>query len=224
MPAKSELQRKFFILVKATQQGKVSPKKVGSKVAKAAKSMSKQDVDDFTKGKNLPKKKLQEIINGLNDLRYDTTGASMEPMYLDEDEQVDTNQNPIAKTFEQKGNIQQYSDRFWGLELKPKELDAITNYSKSKPTNEIVPNQKTLFIKYESTDDFGNSTVTIIKKLREGTDLVFTAFQTTKPQQSPEDKEPTNEGDTVIVNKSKPFRDEIEGGNILSKMLEKLEV
>ena len=66
MPAKSERQRRFFYLVKATQQGKVSPKRVGSKIAKAARSMSAQDVDDFTHGKDLPKKKLKEIINNLN--------------------------------------------------------------------------------------------------------------------------------------------------------------
>jgi hypothetical protein len=225
MPAKSELQRKFFILVKATQDGKVSPKRVGSKVAKAAKSMSRQDVDDFTKGKNLPKEKLEEIIDGLNDLRYDTTGASMEPMYLDEDETTDSNQNPIAKTFKQEGkDLQQHVDSFFGLELKPKELEAVYNYDKSKPSNQITPNVKTLFLKYESTNDAGESLVTIIKKLRNGTDLVFTAFQTQSVPESSDDKESTDKGDTIIISNSKPFRTEIEGGNILLKMLEKLEV
>lgn len=228
MPAKSEKQRRFFYLVKAIQQKKASPKQVGSKITKAAKSMSPKDVDDFTHGKNLPKKKLKEIIEcirGLKtdprvDLRYDTTGnnnsSPIEPMYLENsDTDLNTNQeiNPVAKTFKQQGNFEEYIQRFSGLEMKPKEIESIVNYTNSKPTK----NDK-FYVRYENTDDFGNTTITVIKKLREGNDLVFTTFQTTTSQNNEE-----NEKD-IIVNKSRSFRDEIEGGKILADILQKLEV
>lgn len=279
MPARSEKQRRFFYLVKATQQGKVSPKRVGSKIAKAAKTMSAQDVDDFTHGKDLPAKKLKEIIECLKglqidprvDLRYDITGTGgagvtpQEPMYLEnrddvqfdtsgkpidphyveedstlppddlgrkgvavagsnyldeegDDDSTDVNVNPIAKTFKQQGNFEQYIAKFSGLEIKPKEMESITNYTNAKPTK-----MDKFSVRYEGTDEFSNNTITVIKKLREGNDLVFTVFQTTS-QQSPEGGEATPTENEIIVNRSRAFRDEIEGGRILADMLQKLEI
>jgi hypothetical protein len=282
MPAKSELQRRFFYLVKATQQGKVSPKRVGSKIAKAAKTMSAQDVDDFTHGKDLPKEKLKEIINSLkgldidlgkNDLRTsfttandcgghpvepmyleyknntmkDTTGKPIDPHYLqqedstlppdnlgrkgvavpgsnyldeeDNDTNSDTNVNPVAKTFKQQGNFEQYIQKFSGLEIKPKEMESITNYTNAKPTK-----VDKFSVRYENTDEFSNNTVTVIKKLREGNDLVFTVFQVTS-QQAPEGGEEASPTENeIMVNKSRSFRDEVEGGRILADMLQKLEI
>ena len=69
MPSVSKQQQKFFGVVKAMQKGDI-PKK-GS-AGKAAKSMDKDDVDDFasTKHKGLPKKvkkemKVRELIRKL---------------------------------------------------------------------------------------------------------------------------------------------------------------
>ena len=69
MPSVSKQQQKFFGVVKAMQKGD-TPKK--GKAGKAAKSMSKDDVDDFasTKHKGLPKKvkkemKVRELIKKL---------------------------------------------------------------------------------------------------------------------------------------------------------------
>jgi len=69
MPSSSKQQQKFFGVVKSMQQGD-TPKK--GKAGKAAKSMSKDDVDDFasTKHKGLPKKvkremKVRELIKRL---------------------------------------------------------------------------------------------------------------------------------------------------------------
>ena len=69
MPSVSKQQQKFFGVVKAMQKGDI-PKK-GS-AGKAAKSMSKDDVDDYasTKHKGLPKKvkremKIRELIRKL---------------------------------------------------------------------------------------------------------------------------------------------------------------
>ena len=69
MPSVSKQQQKFFGVVKSMQQGD-TPKK--GKAGKAAKSMTKKDVDDFasTKHKGLPKKvkremKIRELIKKL---------------------------------------------------------------------------------------------------------------------------------------------------------------
>lgn len=62
MPAKSEKQARFFRLVKGVQSGKVSPSKVSKDVRKAARSMSKNSVDDFTKLKEYIKNCITEMI------------------------------------------------------------------------------------------------------------------------------------------------------------------
>lgn len=236
MPAKSEKQRRFFYLVKALQKGKVSPKRVGSKISKAASSMSTKDVDDFTHGKNLPKKKLEEIINCLKECQLDTgkdyldngyinqnTGMNpLEPMYLENylNDPNQTEENPIAKTFKQQGNFEEYVGKFSGLELKPKEMESITNYSNAKPTK-----IDKFLIRYESSDEFNNNTITVIKKLREGTDLVFTVFQSSTQQggDEPQGEKSTGENE-IIVTKSRSFVNDIEGGKILGDLLQKLDV
>jgi len=231
MSAKSESQRRFFYLVKAVQQGKVSPKRVGSKISKAASSISTKDVDDFTHGKNLPKKKLEEIIKCLRECQMDTgkdyldtgfvnqnTGMSpIEPMSLENQlsDPNQTEQNPVAKTFNQTGNFEEYIGKFSGLELKPKEIESVTNYTNAKPTK-----MDKFLVRYESSDDFNNNTITVIKKLREGTDLVFTVFQSST-QQGGEEPQGENE---IIVTKSRSFTNDIEGGNILSDLLQKLDI
>jgi len=229
----SEMHRKFFILVKGVQRGKISPKRVGSIITEAAKTISSKDVDDFIYKKSITKKKLNETIDHLKnlidprtDLRYDITGANstggtpVEPMYLDEEgDDVTTERNPIAKTFQQKGNFEQYIQRFSGLEIKPKEFESITNYTEAKPTK-----VDKYSIRYEGTDEFSNSTITVIKKLREGNDLVFTAFQISKSQNTQDAEQQPTEEDDIVVNKSVSFRDEIEGGKILADMIPKLEI
>lgn len=235
MPAKSEKQRRFFYLVKALQKGKVSPKRVGSKVSKAASSMSSKDVDDFTHGKNLPKKKLEEIIGVLKNLSANDenpafqdpvtdlrTGVANPDLTLENqfDDPNQTEQNPIAKTFNQQGNFEEYIGKFSGLELKPKEIESITNYTNAKPTK-----MDKFLVRYESTDEFNNNTITVVKKLREGTDLVFTIFQSSTQQggTEPQGEEPTGQNE-IIVTKSRSFVNEIEGGKILADLLQKLDV
>ena len=61
MPAQSKSQQRFFGVVKAMQKGDI-PKK--GKAGKIAKSMSKDDVDDFasTKHKGKPEKGQPVIV------------------------------------------------------------------------------------------------------------------------------------------------------------------
>lgn len=236
MPSKSEKQRRFFYLVKALQKGKVSPKRVGDKVSKAASSISSKDVDDFTQGKTISKKKLNEIVGNLKNLSISDENPSIQDPVSDlrttfepvtfENQLGDPNQteqNPIAKTFKQSGKFEEYIGKFSGLELKPKEIESITNYTNAKPTK-----MDKFLVRYESTDDFNNNSITVIKKLREGNDLVFTTFQSsTQSDQSggetPEKDEKSGD-DGIIVSKSRSFRTDIEGGKLLSDILQKLEI
>ena len=59
MPAKSKSQQRFFGVVKAMQKGE---KPASAKVAKVAKSIDRDDAEDFasTKHKGLPKKVKKE--------------------------------------------------------------------------------------------------------------------------------------------------------------------
>jgi len=226
----SEKQKKFFLLVKAVQKGKVSPKKVENKIKKAAKNMSKKDVNDFIERKgNIPKEKIKEIIEAIGRLKNSisqeipnlTEIVPVKPMYLDEEEQdIETERNPIAKTFKQQGNFEEFIQKFSGLEIKPKEFESITNYTTSKPTK-----MDNYSIRYESSDAFSNNTITVIKKLREGNDLVFTVFQSTQ-QSSIDvgDKAENSSENAIVVSKSISFRNEIDGGEVLSDVLQKLEI
>ena len=83
MPAQSKSQQRFFGVVKAMQKGDI-PKK--GKAGKIAKSMSKDDVDDFAstkhKGKpekvkreqrvrNLIKKMVREELENINEVNFE---------------------------------------------------------------------------------------------------------------------------------------------------------
>lgn len=64
--AKSKAQQRFFGIVKALQLGEIPPSKASKKARKAAKDMSKKDVDDFasTKHKGIPEKVEEDKIKG----------------------------------------------------------------------------------------------------------------------------------------------------------------
>jgi hypothetical protein len=215
MPLKPTTRKRFFTLVEAVQTGKVSPKKVGSRISEAAKNLSPKDVSYLKDHKDIPSDKITEVVcilRNINELiREDAT--------LMGQNSSDSERNPIAKTFNQKGNFEEYIQQFSGLEMKPKELEAVSNHVNSKPTK-----MDKFFVRYESSDDFSNSTTTVIKKLREGNDLVFTVFQTSTQQAGPESNPQPSAGSDIIVNKSVAFRNEIDGGNILADLLQKLEV
>ena len=147
----------------------------------------------------------------------------MATMEADVDGSSFEEENPVAKTFKQQGNFEEYIGGFTGLEIKPKEAESITNYTNAKPTK-----VDQYSIRYENSDDFSNNTITVIKKLREGNDLVFTAFQSSTQQSGgtvaePQKPEETGENE-IIVSKSRSFKDDIEGGKILADLLQKLEI
>ncbi len=194
---------RYFKMAKAVYEGKVV--------------LQKQDLKTFIK---CIKELTDPRFRGMADPITDTRNDPIDPHYLGEEGQdIDVEKNPVAKTFQQKGNFDQYVDKFSGLEFKPMETESITNYSNSKPTK-----MDKFSIRYETSDGFNNNTVTVIKKLREGNDLVFTVFQNNLSQNNQAADSAATEENDITVNKSTSFRDEIEGGKILADMLAKLEI
>lgn len=150
--------------------------------------------------------------------------------------------NVISKKFSTNAEFDSYVSQHRGLEILPKEQQAITNYKNIKPSEFTK-----FFVKYESTDEFSNNTTTIIKKLKEGGKCCWTAFQKIQslngsessiqeademptpenqpaPNQQPQEQpEPQNDKKIEIV-KSIPFEDEIKGSEIISEFLIKLDL
>jgi hypothetical protein len=150
--------------------------------------------------------------------------------------------NVIAKKFNTSADFEGYVSQHRGLEILPKEQQTVINH------RTIKPSEFTKFsIKYESTDEFGNNTTTIIKKLKENGKCCWTAFQKNQAQNNqvepiqeadeeqptPEENQPEATNDTqavpqddknIEITKSIPFMDEIKGSEILSEFLIKLDL
>jgi hypothetical protein len=224
MPSSSEKQRRFFQAVKGAKQNPNAP----AHLRKVANSMTDTDIDAFAssvaEGKDLQLKKT--VLSILKDIQ--------EPMYLQEDD-TETNINPIAKTIPSiKRNFEQYVAEHLGHPLGTKEKEALNTFQDTKPTK--VSREE---IRYETTDEFQQSTTTVIKKMRSGTDFVFTAFIKHSKPETPDEKEAPPEAgaetgptptakeagvDEIIVTNSIPFKDEIKGGSILAEFLKKLDL
>lgn len=148
--------------VYGVQKGILKPHMVGSAVKKAARKMHPSSVKDFLTESplNLSDDIRKEIISVLKEIR--------EPMYLEEQEQ---SINPISKTFTKKGNFDQIANSYRGIQFLPKELQSVHNFMETKPSK-----LDKFHVKYDTTDQFGNNTTTIVKKLKEGDQFVYTAF------------------------------------------------
>lgn len=216
----------------------------------------------------------KKLILGLQKLKSsmsenDTTLSPQEPMYLSE-EYPNKERSVVSKTFPVDGDFDPYVNQNRGIQFAPKEADAIRNFRKvSTPTM-----QTPFMVKFESTDDFGNNTTTVIKKYKQGNQFVFTAFTKhdnsnieaePKPEANPQSnpvqpktpnlqgqhpklqnvsgkmnpmsakpsqpsQPPLKEADEnaiskkIIVTKTITFSDEINGSNILSDFLRKLDL
>ena len=120
MPSSSKAQQRFFGVVKAMQKGDI-PKKGGA--GKLAKSMSKDDVDDFasTKHKGLPNKVKREMR--VKNLIKKMVREELKEMQLDEKCQKGYMTHPTRKTkkmfgkqyrncVKAEGKIEEGSDTF----------------------------------------------------------------------------------------------------------------
>jgi len=203
------------------------------------------DIQRFIKAKEClneeGKKKLLRALRLYKELQ--------EPMWVSEDAMDKPERSVVAKTFDTKADFDSYVNQRRGIEMTPKEQQSILNYSEAKPTQ-----RDKFFVKYETTDDFGNNDTTVIKKLKEGNQFCWTAFskhETAEEEGKPEGAEepalaevaptpstPSNVppqddmsgedemtvDDPIRITKTITFVDDNEGANVLADFLQKLEL
>ena len=170
MPAKNSKQQHFFQLVRAVQKGEKPSSEVGPEIRKIAGSISSKDANDFAKSvvELKTKKAVLEMLKNIH-----------APIYLNEQET-----NPVAKTFNVKDDFERYAKRYVGQPFLPKELEALDTFQETKPTK-----IDRIEIRYETTDEFQNTTSTILKKMKDSGQFCFTAFTKhtkVEPQEEPE--------------------------------------
>lgn len=243
MPATSSKQANAAKLAGAVKAGKFPKSKAGASV-KSMSKMPMQKLKHFMKMReSLDENGKRKLLHALRLYK-----EIQEPMNLEEDEETSGEErNVIAKTFDTKADFDSYANQRRGIEMTPMEQQSILNYKEAKPTQ-----QDRFFVKYETTDDFGNNTTTIIKKLKEGNQFCWTAFSkhetaeeegqpegskeesplkeadqppmaNNNQQQQPEEDEVTVD-DPIRITKTITFIDETEGAKILSDFLRKLEI
>lgn len=170
----------------------------------------------------------RKLLTGLKKVKEGILGSTntdisyADNLQVNEDEftsKIPNERNVIAKKFETKADFNSYVNQRRGLEITAKEFDSVTNYKEAKPVQ-----ADRYFIKYETTDEFGNNDTTVIKKLKEDGKLCWTAFS--KYQSSSEEGNPQGESgedsvvdDTIRITKTVTFIDEIDGANALADLL-----
>jgi len=138
----------------------------------------------------------QRVLKALRSLKEEYTGnvggetdiANADNLVAeDEFTSGATERNVVAKTFDTKADFDSYVNQRRGIEMTPKEQQAILGWKQAKPTQ-----QDRFFVKYETTDDFGNNDTTVIKKLKDGNQFTWTAFskhETAEEEGKPEGEE-----------------------------------
>ena len=170
MPSVSSKQKHFFQSVKRAKHNPDAP----AHLKKVASSMSDSDIDDFAN--SLAELKIKKaVLSILKDIR--------EPMYLDEVGEEPTSINPVATTFHIKEEWATYIKPYVGQPFTPKELDALGNFKEKQP----ITTARTE-IWYKTTDTFGISHITVIKKMKDSGQFSFTAFQKQEKPETPEEK------------------------------------
>jgi hypothetical protein len=171
MPSSSPKQQRFF---KAVQNAKHNPNYGDARLHKVANSMTDKDIHDFASSiaELRTKKALLSILKD-----------AIEPMYLDEANEGQI--NPVTKEFHIKDDFQSYIKKYLGQPLSPKEMEAVNTLKEVKPTK-----VERTELWYETSDDFKNSTTTVIKKMKDGSQFSFNAFQKYTSAQPEEPEQP----------------------------------
>ena len=169
-------QKSFFQKVVAVQRGEPSP---STYISKVADTISKEDAEHFANALsekvNLRAKKA--IVAILKDCR--------EPMYLNEEGEETDTADVVATTFHKKEQWSKYIRMYVGQPLSPKETESLGNFKEKKPTK-IARTE----IWYDTSDSFGVSRNTVIKKMKDGGQFSFVAFQKQKRAEPEKPKEP----------------------------------
>lgn len=171
------------------------------------------------------KKDLLEVFRAVHE--SDVQISPLEPMYLEGDK---GETEVIVSNVPQNGDIDNNNIvRIDGvvqkaMPLHPLEKQSIANYTEIRPAPGKATNPHA--IRYDTTDDFGhqNNTTTIIQKMQNGSEFNFVAFQRVI-NAGGEDQEPESPtGNKLKVITTRTFTQPDEGGDVLSDLLQKLEL
>jgi hypothetical protein len=213
---------------------------------------SLDQIKQLLKDKSLTTEQKRKLLISLKSMKEEYTGniggetdiTNADNLQVNEDGgEITSDKTILAKTFDTQGDFDSYVNQHRGIEMTPKEEQSIIGYKKTKPNQ-----QDKFFVKYETSDDFGNNTTTVIKKLKEGNQFCYTAF--IKTQNVNKDSKGKNEegpmslkelapanvqkqsnkedavtvNDTIRINKTITFADDTTGSEILGDFLRKLDV
>lgn len=144
-------------------------------------------IRQLIKGGNLSEEQKRKLLVGLRKIKEDLIGGETDIIDPDNlqvnefEDPTESERNPIAKTFVTKGNLDAYASQHRGIEITPKETQALVT------EQEVNPEQQSI----QPLQYGGNE---------------------------------TSPGNSIRITKSVTFIDEIEGADILSDMLEELEI
>lgn len=185
MPSQTPKQQEFFKKVVAVQRGGHSSSPYVSKVAN---SIGKEDAEhfanDLAEKVNLKAKKA--VVAILKDC--------LEPMYLNEEGEEQDTIDAVAATFHKKEEWSKYVKAYVGQPLAPREVEALGNFKDKKPTK-IARTE----IWYNTSDSFGISRTTVIKKMKDSGQFSFVAFQKQERVEPEAEKEPGLGGDVGSI-------------------------
>jgi hypothetical protein len=185
MPADTQRQANTAKLAIAVKSGEFPKSKAGPSVKQMANSMSREKLQHFTKVKEcMTEAQKRKLLGVLRTLKEEYTGnvggetdiRNADNLMVAEDEftaRVKPEPNVIARTYDTEADFESYVRMKSGIEMTPKELEAIANFKEIRPVK-----QDKFSVEFRTTDDFGNNNRTIIKKLLQGKELSWVAFST----------------------------------------------
>lgn len=189
MPFVPQTQSKSAQIAAAEKLGRIP-----SNVARqSTATLSKRPMELYQKylkmKEGMTQEEKRELLIGLRKMKENDASISpQEPMWISE-EQPNAERNVIAKTFTQEGDFDPFVNKNRGIQFAPKELDTIAIFKDT-----VAPSSQDPFmVRFETTDDFGNNTTTVVKKHRQGDQFVFTAFakhDSSRPEPEPEPEAP----------------------------------
>lgn len=204
----------------------------------ATKQLLSKIKECLKKGPNLTIEQKRKLLKGLLALKegYASRGttdiANADNFVSETSTGTDsTETNIIAAQFNTEGDPDNYASQNRGIELTPKEIDSIRFFEKSKPS-EVGK----FHIKYSTTDPYGNTKITIIKKQKGGSGFVWVSISSTKSAyETPDIKDPNKSNsdingqditadDKLQITKSIPFKDDTRGADLLSDFLNKINI
>src|SRR6185436_12902062 len=127
-------------------------------------------------------KKIKEEYTGNIGGETDITNADN----LVSEDDITSERNAIAKEFDTESDFDSYVNQHRGIQMTPKEQEAIIGYKSAKPTQ-----QDKFFVKFEKSDSFGTNDTTVIKKMKDGNKFCWTAFSKSENLKSSPEKAPS---------------------------------